>query len=208
MITIKRYANRKLYNTKTRQYINIDGLRELIRHGAEVEVIDHETGEDLTAMILAQIIYEQEKKTGGTLPLSVLSQLIQNSGSTVKAVRNAIGNPVELARYVNTELEKRIENLVNRDEMSHEEGDQLLTKMMKMGQDVMSQMSGEKSRSEASEAAKPKPSAEPAAPRASTTAAKTEAAPSREEIDGLQDKVDALSDQIRVLTELLVNREK
>ncbi len=204
MITIKRYANRKLYNTKTRQYINIDGLRELIRHGAEVEVIDHETGEDLTAMILAQIIYEQEKKTGGTLPLSVLSQLIQNSGSTVKAVRNAIGNPVELARYVNTELEKRIESLVNRDEMSHEEGDQLLTKMMRMGQDVVNQMTGDKAKTAA-----PDPEPAPAPPKAKPepkATAEADPSPSRAEMDGLQNKVDALSDQIQALTDLLTKK--
>ncbi len=202
MITIKRYANRKLYNTKTRQYINIDGLRELIRHGAEVEVIDHETGEDLTAMILAQIIYEQEKRTGGTVPLSVLSQLIQNSGSTVKAMRQAFSGPVELARFVNTELEKRIDALVKRNEMSHEEGDQVLTKLMRMGQDVVSQMTTDRTKPATPEPPPPPPAPEPE-PAPAAPPPPTSDTPSREEIDGLRNQVDSLSTQIQKLTELL-----
>ena len=65
MITIKRYPNRKLYDTAAGQYVTLDGLAGLIQAGNEIEVIDNKTGEDMTAVILTQVIYEQEKKEGG-----------------------------------------------------------------------------------------------------------------------------------------------
>ncbi len=62
MPVIKRYPNRKLYDTAAKQYVSLDGIAELIRGGADVQVVDYTTGEDLTALILMQVIVEQEKK--------------------------------------------------------------------------------------------------------------------------------------------------
>ena len=62
MVTIKRYPNRKLYNTEAKQYITLEGVADLIRQGAEIQVVDHASGEDLTALTLTQITLEQEKK--------------------------------------------------------------------------------------------------------------------------------------------------
>ena len=67
MPIIKRYPNRKLYDTEAKKYITLDGIAELIRQGEEVVVIDHTTNEDLTAVTLTQIIFEQEKKSSGFL---------------------------------------------------------------------------------------------------------------------------------------------
>jgi polyhydroxyalkanoate synthesis repressor PhaR len=77
MPVIKRYPNRKLYDTAARRYISLDGIADLIRDGAEVQVVEYNTGEDLTALILMQIIVEQEKKQSGFLPQSVLTGLVQ-----------------------------------------------------------------------------------------------------------------------------------
>ena len=71
MVIIKRYPNRKLYNTETKKYITLDGIADLIREGEEVQVLDHATGEDLTALSLSQILFEREKKSAGFLPHSV-----------------------------------------------------------------------------------------------------------------------------------------
>ena len=59
---IKRYPNRKLYDTEAKQYITLEGIASVIRSGQEVQVIDHVTWEDLTALTLSQIILEQEKR--------------------------------------------------------------------------------------------------------------------------------------------------
>ncbi len=67
MVVIKRYPNRKLYDTIAKQYITLDGVAELVRQGSEIKVVDHASGEDLTAFTLTQIILEQEKKRMGYL---------------------------------------------------------------------------------------------------------------------------------------------
>ncbi len=77
MILIKRYPNRKLYNTEAKQYITLEGVAALIRQGAEIRVIDHSSGEDLTVLTLTQIILEQERKQSGLLTNAFLTSLIR-----------------------------------------------------------------------------------------------------------------------------------
>ena len=71
-VLIKRYPNRKLYNTDAKRYITLDTIAELIRDGNDVEVRDHETGEDLTGVTLSQIIFEREKRIAAIYPVSCL----------------------------------------------------------------------------------------------------------------------------------------
>ena len=73
---IKKYANRRLYDTSTSSYVTLEHLSELVRKGAEFEVRDAKTGEDLTRAVLTQIIFEKETKGDGALPLNFLRQLI------------------------------------------------------------------------------------------------------------------------------------
>lgn len=75
-VIIKKYANRRLYDTSTSSYVTLDHLSELVRKGTDFEVRDAKTGEDLTRAVLTQIIYEHETKGEGTLPLNFLRQLI------------------------------------------------------------------------------------------------------------------------------------
>ncbi|HSM91942.1 MAG TPA: polyhydroxyalkanoate synthesis regulator DNA-binding domain-containing protein [Anaeromyxobacteraceae bacterium] len=76
---IKRYTNRKLYDTVESRYVTLDEIAAMIRAGAEVKVIDNRTREDLTSITLAQIIFEQEKKSSQT-SLSTLLGLIRQGG--------------------------------------------------------------------------------------------------------------------------------
>ncbi len=73
---IRKYGNRRLYDTAARQYINLDGIAALIRQGREVQVVDAKTGEDLTRVTLTQIITEDAKEKPTGLPLELLRQLI------------------------------------------------------------------------------------------------------------------------------------
>lgn len=75
--TIKRYPNRKLYDTEDSRYVNLDELAAMIREGFDVRVLDHKTGEDMTGMVLAQIIYEEEKNQQRTMPAEVMKRIIQ-----------------------------------------------------------------------------------------------------------------------------------
>lgn len=75
-VVIKKYGNRRLYDTSSSRYINLEEIAERIRAGAEVQVIDAKTGEDLTRVTLTQIIVEDAKEQPSGLPLELLRQLI------------------------------------------------------------------------------------------------------------------------------------
>jgi polyhydroxyalkanoate synthesis repressor PhaR len=75
-IVIKKYANRRLYDTAAGRYVNLEDLAELIRKGKEIQVLDAKSGEDLTRVILTQIILEDAKGQPTGLPLELLRQLI------------------------------------------------------------------------------------------------------------------------------------
>jgi polyhydroxyalkanoate synthesis repressor PhaR len=74
---IKRYANRKLYDPQKSQYVTLEELEEMIRAGREITVTDATTGDDLTAMVLAQIILEKARSRRPSLPTAFLHQLVQ-----------------------------------------------------------------------------------------------------------------------------------
>ncbi len=76
-ILIKKYPNRRLYNTKESKYITIKDVSELIKKGYRVDVQDVESGEDMTALVLTQIIMEKAKKNQSLLPVSLLHLSIQ-----------------------------------------------------------------------------------------------------------------------------------
>lgn len=130
MPVIKRYTNRKLYNTETKQYVTLDEIAGLIRQGEEVQVIDNTTGEDLTALTLSQIIFEQEKKSGGFLPQAVLTGLIQAGGDTLSSLRRTLAKPLNLFHHVDEEISQRIQSLVKRGELNATEGQHLLAKLV------------------------------------------------------------------------------
>jgi polyhydroxyalkanoate synthesis repressor PhaR len=130
MVIIKRYPNRKLYDTEAKQYITLDGIAALIRDGQEVQIQDHATGEDLTTITLTQIIFEQEKKQSGFLPRSVLTGLVQAGGDTLGVLRRTLASPLEMLGHVDEEIENRILNLVKQGEMAEEEAHRLLEKLL------------------------------------------------------------------------------
>ncbi len=129
MIVIKRYPNRKLYDTSVKRYITLDGISDLIREGKEVQVLDHTTGEDLTALTLTQIIFEQEKKNSGFLPRSVLTGLVKAGGETLTTLRRTLASPLEILHQVDEEIERRVNQLIKQGELAEEEGRNLLEKL-------------------------------------------------------------------------------
>ena len=84
-VIIKKYANRRLYNTKTSAYITLDDLAATVKRGEDFVVYDAKTGEDITRSVLTQIIFEQEAKNGqGLLPITFLRQLIRFYGDSMQ----------------------------------------------------------------------------------------------------------------------------
>jgi polyhydroxyalkanoate synthesis repressor PhaR len=84
-ITIKKYANRRLYNTGTSAYVTLEDLATMVKAGENFVVFDAKTGEDITRSVLAQIIFEQENKEGQSLlPITFLRQLIRFYGDSMQ----------------------------------------------------------------------------------------------------------------------------
>ena len=84
-ITIKKYANRRLYNTATSSYVTLDHLSEMVKGGEDFIVFDAKTGEDITRPILTQIIFEEENKGQNLLPIQFLRQLIRFYGDSLQS---------------------------------------------------------------------------------------------------------------------------
>jgi polyhydroxyalkanoate synthesis repressor PhaR len=134
MRIIRKYGNRRLYDTTARRYVNLDEIAQVIRGGEEIQVVDAKTGEDLTRGILTQIIVEDSRTSGGGLPVEILKQLIALSDkarsdlltwylrTAFETYRRAQQAPIEFMRGLFTsrpvehdsqieELRRRIEEL-------------------------------------------------------------------------------------------------
>jgi len=83
-IIVKKYANRRLYNTATSNYITLDDLATMVRNNVDFQVIDAKSGEDITRSILTQIIMEREARNESVLPLNLLRQLIGAYGNSMQ----------------------------------------------------------------------------------------------------------------------------
>ncbi len=84
-VTIKKYANRRLYDTESSTYITLDRLAEMTREGREFEVVDAKTGEDITRQVLTQIIVDEESRGSTLLPLNFLKQIIGLYGNSMQS---------------------------------------------------------------------------------------------------------------------------
>ena len=85
-VTIKKYANRRLYNTSTSSYVTLDHLCQMVKDGIDFVVYDAKTGEDLTRSVLTQIIVEEEAKGENLLPIGFLRQIIGFYGDNMKGM--------------------------------------------------------------------------------------------------------------------------
>jgi polyhydroxyalkanoate synthesis repressor PhaR len=85
VVIIKKYANRRLYNTRTSSYVTLDHLCEMVKEGVEFEVRDARTGDDITRSVLTQIIFEEEAKGQNLLPIRFLRQLIRMYGDSLQS---------------------------------------------------------------------------------------------------------------------------
>ena len=84
LITIKKYSNRRLYDSTNKSYVTLDDIASLIREGSEIKVIDSQSGEDITKLVLIQVILESEKNKEDILPVSFLHMLIKYGNQVAK----------------------------------------------------------------------------------------------------------------------------
>ena len=111
-IVIKKYANRRLYNTGTSTYVTLDDLAVMVKKGEDFTVQDAKSGEDITHSVLTQIIFEQESKTGNTLlPISFLRQLISYYGDQMQMV---VPSYLEHSMQAFTEQQTQMREQINK----------------------------------------------------------------------------------------------
>lgn len=106
---IKRYTNRKLYDSSRSSYVTLEDLAEMIRRGEDVRVMDNRTGEDLTSVTLAQIIFEQQKTRRWAMPLPTLRAIIETPGELFQRL-SALGHVSEVKEELEA-LRGRLERL-------------------------------------------------------------------------------------------------
>lgn len=124
MTTIKRYANRKLYDVDARRYVTLEEIGHLVRSGEEVKVVDYATGADLTTTTLVQVLFDEQKRSSNFPPLALLTRLV-NRG--MQALTNAPSQPGNDFAH---ELQLRLGALVEQTRLEPGEADRLLEMLL------------------------------------------------------------------------------
>jgi polyhydroxyalkanoate synthesis repressor PhaR len=132
-IIIKRYRNRKLYNTQSKRYVTLEEIEQIIKEQEEIKVIDNDSGNDITATTLTQIIFDLEKSKNGVLPVDLLFSLVQSGGKRIDEIRRNIFTSLNFPHHFDIEIERRLKLLIENGELSKAEGIRLLENLLSIG---------------------------------------------------------------------------
>lgn len=126
MHKIKKYVNRKMYDTTDKKYVSMEQVAQLIKSGEEVTIIDNKTGEDLTAAIVSRLIGQEKKEKGSVVSPRIMMQLLRKGGDTLtdyaKKYTSLWQNALTMAE---DEVDKVVGTLVKDKELSRAEGSRL-----------------------------------------------------------------------------------
>jgi polyhydroxyalkanoate synthesis repressor PhaR len=126
MHTIKKYANRKMYDTTDKRYVSMEQLAELIKSGEEVSIVDNRTGEDLTSAIVSQLIGRQKKDKTKAVSSQILMQLLRKGGGTLSDYAKKYASLWQSAfTMAEDEVDKLVNLLIKDKELSKSEGSKL-----------------------------------------------------------------------------------
>ena len=179
---IKRYSNRKLYDTEDKRYITLEQIAQLVRDGQDIKVVENQTGEDLTNVTLSQILLEQEKRKEGGLPKTFFMNLIQRSSSTVSDfLRKNVLQYFDQAFQAEERISQDLDKLVERGEMEPKEAEALEAEIKTRTQTLKQRLDELVER------------------RVQDVLSKL-SIPSKAEIDRLRAQIDALSAQVEELS--------
>lgn len=106
-VIIKKYANRRLYNTDTSTYVTLEELAQIIRDGREFEVVDAKTGEDLTRGVMTQVLFEEENRGVSLLPVAFMRQLIRFCDNSVQ---NVLPQYLEMTMDVFAQQQEKVQS--------------------------------------------------------------------------------------------------
>jgi polyhydroxyalkanoate synthesis repressor PhaR len=177
-IIIKKYANRRLYNTETSSYITLDHLAEMTRDGRDFQVFDARTGEDITRSVLTQIVMEGEAGGQTMLPVSFLRQIIAMYGDSMQAM---------VPHYLEASMAAFAENHAKFRDAAMKPFEQLAKQNLAMFQAATDMMTGGRFRM--TERAAPEP---PPPPAEKPAASAEELALLKEQLAALQARLDGI----------------
>ena len=129
MHLIKKYPNRKFYDTVDKRYVSLESIASLVRAGEEIQVIDNESGEDITTLVLSQILREQERKES-FLSQSLLTSLIRRGSGGLKQLRKSFQASLKALQVLEDEIQENIEGLVERGEITLAEAQDLREELL------------------------------------------------------------------------------
>jgi len=108
---VKRYGNRKLYDTSESRYVTLDEIGRWVKAGEDVKILENDTGDDLTAVTFAQIILEEERRKSGLLSLRVLREIIQHGEAALQGLSATVDRGMEAIRSVPERAGRRVQEL-------------------------------------------------------------------------------------------------
>jgi polyhydroxyalkanoate synthesis repressor PhaR len=109
---VKRYGNRKLYDTSESRYVTLDEIGRWVKSGEDVKILENDTGEDLTAVTFAQIILEEERRKSGLLSLPVLRDIIQRGEAALQGIAATVDRSIDAIRTAPERAKSRVQDLV------------------------------------------------------------------------------------------------
>jgi polyhydroxyalkanoate synthesis repressor PhaR len=125
---IKKYPNRKFYDTVDKRYVSLSGISSLVRDGEEVRVVDNKTGDDITTLVLSQILREQERQDS-SLPQGLLTALVRRGSLGLGQLRDSFHASLKALQELEDEIRERTDTLASRGEITLTEAQELREEM-------------------------------------------------------------------------------
>jgi polyhydroxyalkanoate synthesis repressor PhaR len=137
--TIKKYTNRKFYDTVEKKYTTLSKIKNLVKSGEEIKVVDNETGEDLTAITLTQLILEHERGRVdlGKIPVLLHDLFKKGKTSTLDLIEKSFHTTVGILSMTKERAEELVHTLRKEKKITREEGERLLKEFTKKAEGVM-----------------------------------------------------------------------
>jgi polyhydroxyalkanoate synthesis repressor PhaR len=131
---IKKYANRKFYDTEDKRYISLAGIASLVRAGEDICVTDQETGEDITGLVLSQILRDLERR-GGFLPQALLTALVRRGSGGLKQLRGSFQASLKALEVLEDEILERVDAMAERGDLTLSEAQELREELVARGRE-------------------------------------------------------------------------
>ena len=126
---IKKYANRKFYDTEEKRYVSLSHIASLVREGEDIQVMDNETGDDITGLVLSQILREQERQ-GDFLPQTLLTALVRRGTGGLKQLRGSLQASLKALEALEDEIQERVDVMAERGEITLTEAQELREELL------------------------------------------------------------------------------